>query len=63
MCMHASIWFALPWVSEVEGRKFQALLENHVQQNDRSYILDFLKELPEVQMYISEHCIPDKEPP
>ena len=60
--MHASIWFSLPWISEVEGKKFQALLENHVQQNDRSYILDFLANLPSVQMYISEHCIPDKEP-
>lgn len=61
--MHASIWFQLPWISEVEGKKFQARLENHVQQNDRGYILDFLSNLPEVQMYISEHCIPDKEPP
>jgi len=60
--MHASIWFQLPWISEAEGSKFQALLENHVQQNDRSYILDFLSNLPNVQMYISEHHIENKEP-
>ena len=61
--MRARVWFDLPWVIEAEGRKFQNLLENHVAQNDRSYILTFLENLPEVHMYIGEDCIPDKEPP
>jgi hypothetical protein len=61
--MRARVWFDLPWVTETEGRKFQNLLENHVQQNDRDYILTFLANLPQVNMYIAEDCIPDKEPP
>lgn len=61
--MRTEIWFSLPFISDKEGRKFQTILENHVQQNDRAYILDFLGNLPKVFMYISETVRLDKEPP
>jgi len=63
MSMRATIWFDLPFVPEAEGRKYQNLLESRVQQNDREYILNFLSNLPDLRMYISETVRPEKEPP
>lgn len=63
MSMRMILWFTLPLVDEASGRKFQNLIENRVQQNDRDYVLDFLKALPKVTMSIAEDCFPDREPP
>ena len=63
MSMRMILWFTLPLVDEAPGRQFQNLIENRVQQNDRDYVLDFLKALPNVAMAIAEDCFPEKEPP
>lgn len=61
--MRAQVWFDLPWINEKDGRKFQTILESHVLQNDRDFILEFLKNLPDVHMYLAENCKPNQEVP
>ena len=60
--MRARLWFDLPFVPDKEGRLFQNLLETHINQNDREYILNFLSHLPVVHMYIQEDHVEDKKP-